>query len=68
MLEQSNNQDLQILVQELSKTNPNHSLIKIQTSLLGINYTSDIILLMSEVLVFLSKNETKKTRFKEKSI
>lgn len=61
-------QDLKILVQELSKTNPDAKLIKTKTDQLGIPYSPDLIILMSEVLVFLSKNESKKPRFKEKVI
>ena len=58
-------QDLQILVQELSKTNPDSKLIKTKTDILGIPYSSDIIIMMSEVLVYLSK-QNKKTKLKEK--
>lgn len=65
---QAYSQDLQILVQELSKTNPNEKVIKNKTDLLGIPYSPDLIILMSEVLVFLSKNEGKKSRYKEKAI
>ncbi len=65
---QTYSRDLQILVQELSKTNPDAKLIKIKTDLLGIPYSSDLIILMSEVLIFLSKTESKKLRFKEKAI
>ncbi len=62
------NQDLQVLVKELSKNNPDSKLIKSKTDVLGIPYSSDLIILMSEVLVYLSKSETKKFRFKEKSV
>ena len=65
---QTYSRDLQILVQELSKTNPDAKLIKNKTDLLGIPYSSDLIILMSEVLVFLSKTESKKPRFKEKAL
>ncbi|MBY0452161.1 MAG: hypothetical protein K2P92_03930 [Bdellovibrionaceae bacterium] len=65
---QAYSQDLQILVQELSKTNPNEKVIKNKTDLLGIPYSPDLIILMSEVLVFLSKTESKKSRYKEKAI
>lgn len=58
--------DLQILVQELSKTNPDSKVIKTKTDILGIPYSSDLIVLMSDVLVYLSKNKNKKTKFKEK--
>lgn len=60
------NEDLKTLVQELSKKNPNAELIKNQTKILGIPYSSDLIILMSEVLVYLSNNETKKSIMKEK--
>jgi len=63
---QNSTQDLQVLVKELSKNNPDSKLIKTKTDILGIPYSSDLIILMSEVLVYLSKSETKKTRFKEK--
>lgn len=62
------NQDLQVLVKELSKTNPDAKLIKNKTDVLGIPYSQDLIVLMSEVLVYLSKSETKKVNFKEKPI
>lgn len=65
---QAYSQDLQILVQELSKTNPNEKVIKNKTDQLGIPYSPDLIILMSEVLVFLSKTESKKSRYKEKAI
>lgn len=48
--------DLQILVQELSKTNPDLKLIQNKTTALGIPYSKDLIVLMSEILVYLSKN------------
>ena len=60
--------DLQILVKELSKSNPDSKLIKNKTDRLGIPYSADIIILMSEVLVYLSKQEGSKARFKEKTI
>lgn len=63
---QKSSQDLQVLVKELSKSNPDSKLIKSKTDILGIPYSADLIILMSEVLVYLSKTETKKTRFKEK--
>lgn len=59
------NEDLQVLVQELSKTNPDSKLIKNKTDILGIPYSADLIILMSEVLVYLSKNPNKKSRLKE---
>lgn len=62
------NKDLQTLVQELSKTNPDSKLIKNKTETLGISYSPDVIILMSEVLVYLSKNNLPKRRLKEKSL
>lgn len=62
----NSSQDLQLLVKELSKTNPDSKLLKNKTDILGIPYSSDLIILMSEVLVYLSKNENKKPRLKEK--
>lgn len=59
-------EDLKILVTELSKTNPNAELIKNKTGILGIPYSSDLIILMSEVLVYLSNSDKKKGRLKEK--
>lgn len=64
----ANSQDLQVLVKELSKTNPDSKLIKNKTDVLGIPYSSDLIILMSEVLVYLSKNQGKKARLKEKLV
>lgn len=61
--------DLQTLVQELSKTNPDSRLIKSKTEVLGIPYSPDLIILMSEVLVYLSKTKTlPKMRSKEKIV
>ena len=60
------NKDLQTLVQELSKTNPDSKLIKNKTEILGIPYSADLIILMSEVLVYLSKTNSPKIRMKEK--
>ena len=62
--------DLNILVQELSKTNPDSKLIRNKTDILGIPYSSDLIILMSEVLVYLSKsnNPPNKARLKEKAV
>jgi hypothetical protein len=65
---EANSQDLQVLVKELSKTNPDSKLIKNKTDVLGIPYSSDLIILMSEVLVYLSKNQGSKTRLKEKLV
>ncbi len=61
-----NNDHLNILVQELSKKNPNIDLIKDKTNVLGITYSTDLIILMSEVLVYLSASEKKKPFLKEK--
>lgn len=61
------NSDLQTLVQELSKINPDSKLIKHKTEVLGIPYSHDVITLMSEVLVYLSENNPKaKNRMKDK--
>lgn len=63
----SANSDLQTLVHELSKTNPDSKLIKNKTEVLGIPYSQDVIILMSEVLVYLSKNNpSPKSRMKDK--
>ena len=63
----ANNEDLQTLVQELSKMNPDSKLIRKKTDSLGIPYSSDLIVLMSEVLVYLSKNTGRRGRMKEKT-
>jgi hypothetical protein len=55
-----------ILVQELTKKNPNTDLIKNKTEVLGIRYNPDLIVLMTEVLVFLSQKENKKSFMKDK--
>lgn len=60
------NEDLKTLVQELSKKNPNVDLIKNQTKVLGIPYSADLIILMSEVLVYLSNSEPKRSSLKDK--
>lgn len=52
--------DLQALVHELSKSNPNINRVKDKTDILGIPYNPDLITLMSEVLVYLSKNSPSK--------
>lgn len=62
------NEHLNVLIQELSKKNPNPALIKDKTHLLGIPYSNDLIILMSEVLVFLSQSDKKKTFLKEKPL
>lgn len=58
--------DLQVLVQELSKKNPDSKLVKSKTELLGIPYSADEIIMMSEVLVYISKNKLS-TNFMTKS-
>lgn len=61
--------DSNILVQELSKSNPDSRLIKSKTEVLGIPYSPDLIILMSEVLVYLSKSkQMHKGRLKEKAV
>lgn len=63
-----NNEHLNVLVQELSKKNPNADLIKTKTDILGIPYSHDLIILMSEVLVYLSKSpQTSTAHLKEKT-
>ncbi|MBC7743084.1 MAG: hypothetical protein H7061_12860 [Bdellovibrionaceae bacterium] len=62
------NEDLNVLVQELSKKNPNAELVKNKTDVLGIPYSPDLIVLMSEVLVFLSQNDNKKSYMKDKLV
>jgi hypothetical protein len=63
----SSGEHLHVLVQELSKTNPDSKLIKKKTDVLGIPYSPDLIILMSEVLVYLSNNKNEKIRSKDKS-
>ena len=53
------NEHINQLVIELSKSNPNADIIKSNTETLGIPYSVDIIVLMSDVLVYLSKNKNK---------
>ena len=67
-MSQIQNEDLNVLVQELSKKNPNPQLLKSKTDVLGIPYSADVIILMSEVLVYLSKNDRKRSILKEKPI
>lgn len=62
-----NNEHLSVLVQELSKKSPNVDLIKNKTDLLGIPYSDDLIILMSEVLVYLSKTPQPPMHLKEKT-
>lgn len=57
VMDQDLNVDLQVLVKELSKTNPDLKLIQSKTAVLGIPYSSDLIVLMSEILVYLSKSK-----------
>ncbi|MFZ3230187.1 MAG: hypothetical protein WA160_08275 [Pseudobdellovibrio sp.] len=59
------NEHLNILVQELSKNSPNLDLIKSKTNHLGIPYSPDMIILMSDVLVYLSQNPQKPSLMKE---
>lgn len=61
------NEHINQLVIELSKTNPNLEIIKSKTETLGIPYSADIIILMSDVLVYLSKNKNKQP-MKEKLV
>ena len=60
------NDELNILIQELSKKNPNTNLLKNKTGLLGIPYNHDLIALMTDVLVFLSQKDPKKSYGKDK--
>ena len=60
-------QHLDILVQELSKNSPNSETVKSKTQILGIPYNQDLIAMMSDVLVFLSKQPRKKPHLKEKT-
>ncbi len=62
-----NNEHLNVLVQELSKKSPNVDLIKNKTDILGIPYSNDLIILMSEVLVYLSKTPQTSIQMKEKT-
>ena len=57
VMDQDLHVDLQVLVKELSKTNPDLKLIQSKTAALGIPYSSDLIVLMSEILVYLSKSK-----------
>ncbi len=63
---QQDNDHLNLLVRELSKNNPNHDIIKFNTQSLKIPYNTDLIILMSDVLIYLSKHSNKKTLPKEK--
>lgn len=57
VMDQDLHVDLQVLVKELSKTNPDLKLIQSKTAALDIPYSSDLIVLMSEILVYLSKSK-----------
>lgn len=59
-------QHLNVLVNELSKKNPNEEIVKSKANHLGIPYNNDLIILMSEVLVYLSKSPEKKIALKDK--
>jgi hypothetical protein len=53
------NEHLNVLVLELAKNSPNAHVIKNKAEVLGIPYSVDMIILMSDVLVYLSKNPQK---------
>ncbi|MBC7465498.1 MAG: hypothetical protein H7256_05850 [Bdellovibrio sp.] len=59
------NEHLNVLVLELSKNNPNAEVLKSKSEVLGIPYSPDMIILMSDVLVYLSKNPQKPNIMKE---
>lgn len=59
------NEHLNVLVLELSKNNPNADILKTKTEVLGIPYSPDMIILMSDVLVYLSKNPQKRNILKD---
>lgn len=59
------NDHLNVLVQELSKNKPSFDLIKSKTEILGIPFSEDLIILMSDVLVYLSQNPQKPAHMKE---
>ena len=59
------NEHLNVLVLELSKNNPNADILKTKSEALGIPYNPDMIILMSDVLVYLSKNPQKPNIMKE---
>lgn len=61
------NNDLQTLVHELSKSKPDVNMVKRKTDTLGIPYNSDLIVLMSEVLVYLSKKTSSKNNQQKQS-
>lgn len=61
------NEHLNVLVQELSKKNPDRQTLKNKTTLLKIPFSDDLIILMSEILCFISKNEKKLMPVKEKN-
>lgn len=59
------NEHLNVLVLELSKNNPNAEVLKSKSEVLGIPYSPDMIILMSDVLVYLSKKPQKPNIMKE---
>lgn len=63
---QNDNEHINLLVRELSKASPSSEVIKTKTEILGIPYSSDLIILMSDVLVYLSKKPKNKNPLKEK--
>ena len=62
----NNDENLHLLVRELSKSQPNAEVIKSKTQILGIPYSDDLIILMSDVMVYLAKQPKKKSSLKEK--
>lgn len=62
------NEHINQLVMELSKAKPNVELVKAKTGILGIPYSSDIIILMSDVLVYISELSKQKPPLKEKTV
>ena len=65
-MKSNNDENLHLLVRELSKSHPNTEIIKSKTQVLGIPYSADLIILMSDVLVYLAKQPKKKPSMKEK--
>ncbi len=64
----ANSESLRVLVAELSKVNPDVKVIKNKTDTLGIPFNADPIILMSEVLVYLSQLGKTKAILKEKPV
>ena len=62
------NEHINQLVLELSKSNPNVEIVKSKTEILGIPFNPDIIILMSDVLVYLSELSKQKSPLKEKVV